>query len=54
MSFDNIRNDLSNQYRLSTSLTLENKEAVKVRHTFEPTYAQKRIYASLKLKNKQK
>lgn len=52
MSFDNIRNDLSNQYRLTTSLTLANEEAVKVRHTSEPTYAQKRIYASLKIKNK--
>jgi hypothetical protein len=52
MSFDNIRNDLNNQYRLTTSLTLENEQAIKVRHTSEPTYAQKRIYAALKLKNK--
>ena len=42
MSFDNIRNDVNNQYRLTTSLTLENEQAVKVRHTSEPTHAQKK------------
>jgi transposase len=52
LEWETLRESLSDQYRITTTMNNEDGKAINIRQSSEPTYEQKRIYDALQLSHR--